>query len=147
MPPLRERIEDIPLLAETFFRGIKLKQKYIVPESISRETMQALVSYSWPGNVRELKSAFEYASVICQESMIQPWHLPPSIVQTKEGQPVPTDVALTIDHADSQKEQLVTALKMANGNQSEAGRLLGISRVTVWNRMKKYGISLNRLPQ
>lgn len=71
LPPLRERIEDIPLLADAFFRKIRLKvnKKFT---AISRETMAALMNYTWPGNVRELKSAFEYACVTCQEGTIQP---------------------------------------------------------------------------
>jgi len=142
IPPLRERTEDIPLLAETFFRRIQLKQSGMVPTGISKETMQVLMSYSWPGNVRELKSAFEYAAVICHEELIQPWHLPPTIYREKERQS--KEIVLTNDR---KKEQLIAALKQADGNQSQAGRLLGVSRVTVWNRMKKYNISLNRLPQ
>ena len=82
LPPLRDRVEDIPLLAEFFFKRIQLKTGKPI-QGISPETMEALISYEWPGNVRELKSAFEYALVTCQEALIQPQHLPLGIFQGK----------------------------------------------------------------
>ena len=84
LPPLRERVEDIPLLAEAFFGKIGLKSGKAV-EGISAAAMRVLMQYSWPGNVRELKSAFEYAFVTCQESVIQPYHLPPSRYDWAKG--------------------------------------------------------------
>lgn len=65
LPLLRERVEDIPLLAEAFFRKMKLKSGKEI-QGISQDAMETLMSYAWPGNVRELKSAFEYAFVTCQ---------------------------------------------------------------------------------
>ena len=137
LPPLRERIEDIPLLAETFFRRIQLKNDKTI-RGISPEAMQVLVRYPWPGNVRELKSAFEYAFVTCMESRIDVQHLPPDIFQARE-QSLPTPAA-DINLDERKKRELIQALDQANGNQSLAGRILGISRVTVWNRMHRYGI-------
>jgi two-component system response regulator HydG len=141
VPPLRERISDIPLLAESFFRRIRLKNDKKI-QGISNETMEQLMSYSWPGNVRELKSAFEYAFVACQESMIQPDHLPPAIVQGKKPQAALK--ILPLKREDLQKHQLIEALEKSAGNQSKAAELLGISRVTVWNRMKRFHITSNR---
>jgi len=69
LPPLRERVEDIPLLAEFFFRKNRLKSGKNI-QGMNNDTMSALMNYRWPGNVRELKSAFEYAFVTCQEAMI-----------------------------------------------------------------------------
>ena len=78
VPPLRERVGDIPLLADSFFRRIQLKNDKKIM-GISNESMELLMSYAWPGNVRELKSAFEYAFVTCQELVIQPYHFPPTV--------------------------------------------------------------------
>lgn len=78
LPALRERKEDIPLLAEAFFRRTKLKSGKPI-RGMSKETMEALMGYGWPGNVRELRSALEYAFVTCQEELIQPGHLPDPI--------------------------------------------------------------------
>ena len=141
VPPLRERVEDIPLLAETFFRRVRMKSGKDI-QGISGEAMKKLVDYHWPGNVRELKSAFEYAFVSCQDSIIQPHHLPPNILWGQKGQGSPTSVPVNRD--EIKKRQLLDALKKAGGNQSEAARILGVSRVTVWNRMKKFNINLRR---
>jgi two-component system response regulator HydG len=141
VPPLRERVEDIPLLAEYFFRRIKLKNNQKI-QGISNESMALLTSYAWPGNVRELKSAFEYAFVACQESMIQPHHLPPAVHQApslfKNVKKVP------LSRSQMKRKELIEALQQAGGNQSRAAEILGVSRVTVWNRMNKYGITTRK---
>ena len=141
LPPLRDRIEDIPLLAEAFFRKIRLKINKDL-NAISRETMAALMRYTWPGNVRELKSAFEYACVTCQGQTIQPGHLPMSITAGEKTARAPQRA--TINREEIKKVELLEALKKTGGNQSQAARLLGITRVTVWNRMKRYGISSHK---
>lgn len=135
VPALRERIEDIPLLADAFFKRAQLKSSKSI-RGISNEAMSYLMIYDWPGNVRELKSAFEYAFVACHEPLIQPSHFPPSIFRAPE-QKVPPPVAAA---AEIQKRALMDALKKAGGNQSEAARLLGVSRVTVWSRIKKFNL-------
>ena len=111
-------------------------------QGVSKEAMKKLVDYHWPGNVRELKSAFEYAFVSCQDSIIQPHHLPPNILWRQKGQGRPTSVPINRD--EIKKKQLLAALEKAGGNQSEAARILGVSRVTVWNRMKKFSVNLRR---
>jgi two-component system, NtrC family, response regulator HydG len=137
LPPLRERKGDIPILAEFFFRRMKLKtEKPIL--GLGEATMKNLIEYDWPGNVRELRSAFEYAFVTCQEGLIQPDHLPAMINQAgsdrMEGKLFPV-------HSPGQKRrELLEALKRTGGNQSAAARLLGVSRVTIWSRMKKFGM-------
>ena len=79
LPPLRDRMEDIPLLAETFFQKIRLKSDKNL-KGISKQAMDALMGYDWPGNVRELKSAFEYAFVPVTMTLILPGHLPPAFI-------------------------------------------------------------------
>lgn len=136
LPPLRRRPEDIPLLAEMFFHHLQLKSdKKIL--GISPEAMQFLVRYPWPGNVRELKSAFEYAFVTCSGSHIEPQHLPPDLAMPAATTPVMT-TPLSTD--ERKKRQLQDALAQAGGNQSLAAKILGVSRVTVWNRMHRYGL-------
>jgi two-component system, NtrC family, response regulator HydG len=141
LPPLRDRTEDIPLLARAFFEHIRLKSGKEV-QGISNEAMAALLGYPWPGNVRELKSAFEYAFVACHGPLIEPHHLPPNIFDGSPPKPVRTGV--TLDPDETKRTELIRALERAGGNQSEAARLLGISRVTVWNRMNKFKIDLKR---
>lgn len=137
LPPLRERVEDIPLIAEMFFRRIQLKSNKEI-RGISPEAMQALIRYPWPGNVRELKSAFEYAFVTCMETRIEIQHLPPDIVNATHRHP-PLPVA-EMSLGDRKRHELIQALEQAKGNKSQAARILGISRVTVWNRMHRFGL-------
>jgi transcriptional regulator with PAS, ATPase and Fis domain len=138
VPPLRDRQGDIPLLAESFFRRIQLKSDKRI-RRISKEAMESLMKYAWPGNVRELRSAFEYAFVTCQGETIQPKDLPPGILKEIPGnQSVINMIPLNRD--DVKKAQLLKALKQTGGNQSQAAQILGVSRVTVWNRLKRYGI-------
>jgi two-component system response regulator HydG len=137
LPPLRERIEDIPLLAESVFRTIRMKSGKNVT-AISNETMSALMNYSWPGNVRELKSAFECACVTCQGMTIQPSHLPPNILKEKKKD-IPARRS-AVNRDEIKKFELIEVLEKTGGNQSQAANLLGVTRVTVWNRMKRYGI-------
>jgi two-component system, NtrC family, response regulator HydG len=141
LPPLRERVEDIPLLAEAFFRKIGLKSGKAL-EGVSTDAMRVLMHYAWPGNVRELKSAFEYAFVTCQESMIQPYHLPPII--TNGQRTLNISKPPSSDRLEMKRQQLLKALDQTGWNQSEAANILGVSRVTVWNRMKRFGISAKR---
>jgi PAS domain S-box-containing protein len=141
VPPLRERAGDIPLLADSFFRRIQLKSEKKIM-GISNEAMELLMSYTWPGNVRELKSAFEYAFVTCQDLLIQPHHFPPTVTSAHPAYNTSKKPRLNRD--DRKKQQLVEALEKAGGNQSRAARILGISRVTVWNRMKKYGVTTQK---
>jgi len=141
VPPLRERGGDIPLLSEAFFRRIQLKNNKKI-QGIANDTMRLLTEYAWPGNVRELKSAFEYAFVACQEPMIQPAHLPPSICQ--ERKILKTVKTTSLNREEIKKQRLTDALEQSNGNQSKAASILGVSRVTVWNQMKRFGINLKR---
>lgn len=160
LPPLRERVEDIPLLSENFFKKIRMKSGSRI-EGISSDTMDILMSHTWPGNVRELKSVFEYAFVTCGESFIRPHHLPANIVKRVSsivnrtqatpknlGNPGNTKNAknpenILTDKNDRKKQALMEALEQCGGNQSAAARLLGVSRGTIWNRMKKYKITAN----
>jgi PAS domain S-box-containing protein len=141
LPPLRERTDDIPLLAEAFFRKIRLKSGKDI-EGIDNRTMEVLTGYGWPGNVRELKSAFEYAFVACHDSLILPRHLPHAIYGGKH--PLPAARRRSFNLKEIEKQELVEALEKADGNQSRAAELLGVSRVTVYNRMKRYGVNAKR---
>ncbi len=140
IPPVRERDGDIPLLAEAFFRNLALKTEKNI-KGISSRAMDMLMRYDWPGNVRELRSTFEYAFVTCQGDSIGPEDLPP-VIQNHLGRiipPVAPEPALT-DKKQRQKQELLEALTAAQGNQLRAADILGVSRVTVWNRMNRFGI-------
>ena len=139
VPPLRERIGDIPLLAEAFFRHLQVKSGKPIKE-ISREALDCLIQYAWPGNVRELKSAFEYAFVSCNSASILPQHLPIEIFKMREAADYKSIAAESLEKI--KKQRLIDALRQSNGNQSEAARILGISRTSVWNQIKRFKVSV-----
>ncbi|MBW1895194.1 MAG: sigma 54-interacting transcriptional regulator [Deltaproteobacteria bacterium] len=152
IPPLRERTGDIPLLAESFFRRIQLKSGKDI-QGISKQALNFLMQYLWPGNVRELKSAFEYAFVSCKNMMISPEDLPPNITgQDKQDKPErtytkPGYISKPDDHPQDlneiKKRRLMDALTRSKGNKSEAARILGISRTSVWSQVKRFKIDLS----
>ena len=142
LPPLRERIEDIPLLVNTFVRRLQV-QTGKKAAALSRDAMELFMNYHWPGNVRELKTALEYAFVITETDIIGTDALPPHILHGNIKGRIEPFHAGKDDLAE--KEALIEALRKSSGNQSEAARILGISRVTVWNRMRKYGIDMKKI--
>lgn len=140
VPPLRERVEDIPLLARSFFNRILLKSNKQI-QGVSNAALETLMAYNWPGNVRELKSAFEFAFVSCQGEIILPENMPRHISAGSSPDSASTTVP-DINFDDLKKKRLIRALAASGGNQSEAARLLGISRTSVWNQIKRYKIDL-----
>ena len=142
LPPLRDRSEDIAPLVNTFIRRLANRTGKKIT-GLSRPAMERFMSYHWPGNVRELKSALEYAFVIAENGLIKDEHLPPQLFKKDEISNKNTD--LTDKKNVSEKKALIEALRQSGGNQSQAARILGVNRVTVWNRMKKYGIDLKKV--
>jgi two-component system response regulator HydG len=146
LPPLRQRLEDIPVLVNHFVARLHEKTgKDIV--GLSGECLDLFLQYGWPGNVRELKGVLEYAFVIAEAGSITPQHLPPKLSggrlspQIEAAPPPPKQEGGGL----SEREALVEALRRSRGNQTKAAALLGVNRVTVYNRMRKYGIELKRV--
>lgn len=138
-PPLRRRIEDIPMIIQNFIRQNNLKSgKKIL--GLTPEAMEKMTLYNWPGNVRELRNAIEYAFVLCSSGGIDVQHLPPKIAGTSSECTEPFVPSHRINVNDGKKNALIGALRKARGNRTEAARILGISRVTVWKQMKRFGI-------
>ncbi|MBW1942604.1 MAG: sigma 54-interacting transcriptional regulator [Deltaproteobacteria bacterium] len=142
LPPLRERAEDIPPLVNSFIRRFSARTEKKIT-GLTPEAMERVMAYHWPGNVRELKSALEYAFVIAERGLIDLHQLPLNVFSKKAARGPETMPPKAQDA--SEKTALIEALRECNGNQSQAARLLGVSRVTVWNRMKKYGIDLRKV--
>jgi two-component system response regulator HydG len=138
-PALRERSEDIPAIVQSFIRQNSSKTgKKIL--GVTPEAMNKMVQYHWPGNVRELRNAVEYAFVLCPSGGIDGRHLPPKILGAEPQCPPPAALAQNSD--ERLKRELIQVLRQTEGNQSEAARVLGVSRITVWKRIKKFGIDL-----
>jgi PAS domain S-box-containing protein len=142
LPPLRERREDIPLLIDTFINRIRIKTRKQI-RGMNKEALELLVGYDWPGNVRELINVIEYAFVLCADGDIRISHLPASLTGNSLPLSVRKPSPLTQD-TDDQKERLLEALKKSGGNKSQAARFLGISRVTLWKRLKAFDIQVDK---
>ena len=128
LPLLRERAEDIPFIVQHFMRLNNARTgKRIL--GLSPEAMEKLLAYPWPGNVRELRNAIEYAYVLCPDGGIGTSHLPPQIL---------SDASQDFIAPSGEKERLISTLESTNWNQTEAARRLGVSRVTIWKRIKKH---------
>ncbi len=134
IPPLRERKEDLPLLVEHFRIIFKQSLKKEIWE-ISEEARQILQRYNWPGNIRELRHAIEHACIRCHTGVITPHHLPPELSQDTTEKAVSKNDKLLPTH-------LVYALQKTGGNKSKAASYLGISRPTLYRKLKEHGISV-----
>ena len=155
VPPLRDRREDIPLLVDHFVRRLRDRTDRDVA-GLTPEALARLVQYDWPGNVRELRSALEYAFVVSPSGVIGAEHLPPlnaaGSVLAGPGTTAAHDQSASLQagpplsaREQAERDALVAALRATNGNKSATARTLGVSRVTVQNRMRKYGIDLQRV--
>lgn len=134
LPPLRERQDDIPLLAYHFLRRYCQKfQKDL--KGFTPEVLNQLINYEWPGNVRELEFAIERAVIIEQSDMISPLSLPPELkgsqVFTKAERPV-------MRLEDMERELIRECLRRFNGKKDLCAKTLGISQATLWRKIKKY---------
>ena len=135
VPPLRDRREDIPLLVHDFVRRAAVRVKKEV-HAVSAEAMTALMNYSWPGNVRELEHAIERAVIVARGETIKPRELPPEISE-KARHRVSND---SLDLQEQERAMIERALDRFHGNRKEAAQALNISTVTLWRKMKQYGL-------
>jgi len=127
VPPLRERRQDIPALVSWFLHQAPADRD--AAREVSSGTMDALVAYDWPGNVRELRSAIETAAIRARHRAILPIDLPIEVTGRASA-----------TAADAERSQAIEALARANGNRSEAARLLGVSRSTFYRRLRALGL-------
>ncbi|HMJ64144.1 MAG TPA: sigma-54 dependent transcriptional regulator [Candidatus Binatia bacterium] len=140
LPPLRERRNDIPLLAQTFMReAVRENDKRV--QEITADAMERLISYNWPGNVRELRSALERAVVLTRTEKISSRDLPPELrsESLKDARPRGELIAhgeITVKEAE--KQLISRALKESGGSRTEAAKKLGMSRRTLHRKLHAY---------
>jgi transcriptional regulator with PAS, ATPase and Fis domain len=132
IPPLRERRNDIPLLAKHFFKVFTAQMNKPIGK-ISPAAMKLLTNYDWPGNVRELENAIERSVVICKSSEIQPNDFPFSHAPAEEESP---DESLEV----LQRKHIKKILEQTGWNISKAASILQIDRVTLYNKINKYSL-------
>ncbi|MFN3750957.1 MAG: sigma-54-dependent transcriptional regulator [Thiobacillus sp.] len=140
LPPLRERRDDIPLLAYFLLRKFAVTMDRPV-DDISPEAMQRLVEYDYPGNVRELSNFIERGVALAQGGTLDVEHLPQHLGKLTVRVFAPELAAAPATLEAQEKAHILQALKLAGGNRSEAARMLGIDRVSLWRKLKKYGVN------
>ncbi|MFQ5559776.1 MAG: sigma-54 interaction domain-containing protein [Nitrospinota bacterium] len=138
LPSLRERKDDIMLLADFFLEKYAKENKRQVSR-ISTPAINMITSYHWPGNIRELENCMERAVLVCQGDVIRSEHLPPSL-QMAQKEPVSGRLSLTERTEILEKELIVDALKISGGQQRKAARELGISERILGYKIKKHKI-------
>jgi len=143
LPPLRERLEDIPHLVSHFINRFNVLQGRRV-KRCSERVLATLMKYPFPGNIRELENAIEHAFVVCTSNIVQLEDLPPHILDSvTEIQDIPAlrdDKSIISPLQNAQAEVVRTALIKNNWNKMITAHSLGISRTTLWRKMKKMGI-------
>ena len=143
LPPLRERPEDIPVLAE-FFLARYGDQKEVPVTSFSAAAMRALTEYAWPGNVRELEHVIERAVALAPHALLSNDDLPPEVLQSA-GSPYDRPESVPGTLKALQREQVLKTLESAHGNKERTARLLGISRRTLYRLLDRYGLGKTQL--
>ena len=154
LPPLRERKEDIPLLAQHFLTIFDNKMNKGI-NGFSDSVMDLLAKHSWPGNIRELEHVIERAYVLCTGDTITSDHLPADIITAEPPmhsrhepfapQPTPMHSSEPLMESDNEVERLLDALRRTAGNKAKAARLLGMDRSTLYRKISSYNIDLSNL--
>jgi len=140
--PLRERTEDIPILAE-YFIGRNNSRMGMDVKQISKEALKILLEYPWPGNVRELENTVERAMVLCETGEIQLHHLPEKIRDYKDNLNIPMetgDLSIKRNSRILEDRMIRKALKITKGNRTKAAKLLDISHRALLYKIQDYGI-------
>ena len=134
MPPLRKRTEDIPMLVDHFIRKHN-ESLYTKVTGCAQDALAALCAYAWPGNIRDLENAIQSSMIVCKTGTLQPEHLPLRI-NSQNSNPN----RIETQNSDTDREMIVNALEQCKHNKTNTARYLDISRKTLFNRMKKYGL-------
>jgi len=142
MPPLREHKDDIPPLVAALLKDMSAKHGRTVA-AVSEPVLNLFQQYSWPGNVRELRNTLERAVIVCEGTLIETKHLPPSFGQTMvrtssaDSDAVYLGVGTTVEEAE--RLLILKTLESTNNNKTRAAEILGISLKTLHNKLKEYG--------
>ena len=141
LPPLRERKEDIPLIATEFINRFNLLQKKNV-QGLSPGTLSSLMAHAWPGNIRELENVIERAFILCDKGFIGVEHLPDEFVPPNVSRPHDSDMRAARQRLDA--EIIRQALDACGNNRTVAARRLGIHPVTLFRKIKRLGIVISK---
>lgn len=137
LPPLRERREDIPLLVDYFIEKLNVLRKKSIT-GVSSDVMSIFMQYPFPGNVRELENALEYAFILCKGGVILKEHLPQDLLETNIH--LDGDGKKDLTPLESAEAKTISKLLNRHKNMTEVAKILGISRTTLWRKVKRYRI-------
>jgi transcriptional regulator with PAS, ATPase and Fis domain len=140
LPPLRDRPEDIPPLIEQFINRLNQKYKKDI-RGLDPKVLALLQNYHWPGNVRELQRVLEYAFVFVKGHVITKAHLPELEEVPSKHQPSFIRIPQKPSLWEDERRAIQTALQKARGRRQVAARLLGISRSSLWRKMRAHNLS------
>ncbi len=140
LPPLRERVDDIPILIEHFMRKFS-EQSQRKLDGIEPEALAALTNYHWPGNIRELEHTIERAVLLGKESRIGLQDFPPSLVARNDNVlPLADALAKSYTLRDLEKEYIMRVMEIVGGNKTEAAKTLGVDRTTLYRKLEEYKV-------
>ena len=142
LPPLRSRVDDIPILVDHFLKEITT-QKHIPPRRISPEVMRRFQAYRWPGNVRELRNALESMMVLADGEVLTENDLPERISAGSQAASSPKDIPTGITMDELEKLAITKALDQCGGNRTHAAQLLDISVRTLQRKLRHYEMEVN----
>jgi transcriptional regulator with PAS, ATPase and Fis domain len=138
LPPLRERVEDIPLLVDHFIRKFAAKSQHDVKD-IEPDALALLLRHRWPGNVRELEHTIERAVLLGRNSTIGVDDLPAFLRASDQRKlPLSEAVARSFTLRDLEREYIERVLESTNGNKSEAAKILGVDRTTLYRKLEEF---------
>lgn len=140
VPPLRARAADVPLLVEAALARLRERGAAHAPAACSPLAMRLLRAHAWPGNVRELFAVVESAAIRAGGGRIEAQHLPPGIRDPEGTGAPPAEERYRAPDPEAERESIVAALAEADGSRSKAAELLGMSRTTLWRRMREFGL-------
>lgn len=139
LPPLRDRKEDIPSLAQHLIQEFNSKHNTSIG-GLRSEVLETLKSYAWPGNVRELRNVIERAVILAKGEWIELSHLPPYLHGSEADREREIPLPLGVTAADVEKELILKTLEQTRNNKAEAARRLGLDVKTIRNKLKSYGL-------
>lgn len=145
VPPLRDRLQDLPLLVDYFIEQFQIKIPNSV-SSISKDTLQIFLNHRWEGNIRELKNVIEHAMIYCDGREIQPKHLPSKMITSVDSNGEKSDfnsnnLSIKQGRVELERRLIIKALEETKGNKTQAAELLELSYPSLLAKIKEYAIS------
>ncbi|MCC5813341.1 MAG: sigma-54-dependent Fis family transcriptional regulator, partial [Leptospira sp.] len=146
LPPLRERVEDIPILVEYYLKK-SIEENNLKPKVLDNDALQAFQSHFWPGNIRELKNIIERLSIMIPEDTIRASHVKEALVGFKKANEMVEKGDLKSAKEEFERQYISRALHVAEGNVTKASKALGIERTHLYRKIKQLNIQIDSVTE